>query len=444
MLTIALHNRFTAREEVLTQNLGRIALNHHRVIAPLEDLERWLSRRSQVLHLQIGLLEQALDDGADTWQARYDAGLAALQCEMVGRFQELMDARVAGGNAVHVVAEDGRRMVPLDGAERERRLARFSARLDEEMGAHRCMRVDAPGGRAGLLDDLRQEWRTVEDLLSELKERMELLNLPAVEAAADTGSELRQLRLDRADASRHAAHHQHWLLACMRGDLPSVVAILEATPAAERAAFIDRAGPDGLGGWHIACEQHDFVMASLLAGYGADLHQPTESGRPPLFLAVRRDHGERTACFLDWLQLHGLSPLEVDLAGRNALNEAAYHGNVPAMQWLRDYGLSLSEPDRHGRAPLHVAAAAGHGAAVGWLLQNGADVHARNSADERPILEAARHGRASAILAFAEAGYCLDATELDALRGAGMLGSAEIRNACTAPLRAMLKRIEGE
>lgn len=438
MLTIALRNAFAARTEKLTAEMADIALRHHPCIAPLEDLERWLSRRSQVLYLQKSLLACAGPEDMAALPQRYEAELDVLQQQIRDRHAETMHARSAGVRPAHVVSEDGTRMVCLDHAEQARRMERFDARLRDEMAAHRRFRFGTFDRRGDLLADLEQEWAVMEQLIDELKQRMDELNLPAVDSSTRIGRQLSRVCRERRDAARDAGYHEGWLLACRRGDLPMVLTVLDEMPAAERKAFVDRLGPDGLSAWHLACEAHDLPMATLLLRHGACADLATELERPPLFVAVRVDRGDRTRTFLDWLLWQGAALHTRDQNGRSALNEAAWHGNVAAMRWLVEHGLDLHEHDCHRRTALHVAAAAGHGLAVTWLLRQGADPHARNAAGERPIFEAVRLGKAAAMRAFVDAGYWLDADERRQLRDSGMLSDPAIAHACNAPLTALL------
>lgn len=438
MLTIDLRNILSARADKLTDEMADINKRNYSATAPLDDLQRWLSRRLHVLDLQRSLLAGADQTDMAALHERYEAELDVLQREIRDRHAELIDARGASPVPVLVVSEDGKTMVPLDHAERARRLERFEARLNDEMSTHRRFRFGPPERRATLLADLAQEWTVLEELLGEVKQRKDDLNVPAVDETTRIAEQLKSVRREQRDAALHASYHEGWLLACQRGDLATVLSVLDEVPAAERKSFVNRPGPEGMAAWHLACEAHDLPLATLLLRHGACADLPTELERAPLFVAVRVDRGNRTRTFLDWLVWQGAVPHARDRNGRSALNEAAWHGNVAAMRWLAEQGLDLHERDCHRRTALHVAAAAGHGPAVAWLLQQGADPHAANAAGERPIFEAARNGRGAAMRAFLDAGYWLNAEERRQLRDGGMLTAPAIVQACNEPLAALL------
>ncbi len=456
MLSISAHNAWSARADALTQQLAQAAIAHHPVVSPIEELERWLSRRSQVLHLQLALLRDdgtvAGDDGAEpamqdpqqatraqqALRARYRAELAVLAATIAARYRETIEARMPDARIAHVVAEDGSGLVRLDADELARRVARFDERLEEEMAVHRRFSFGPPTRWAALRDDLEHEWTALEAMLCELKEQRDALNLPTVEQQARVAQALAQLRVERHATVIDAGLHQGWLQACKEGRLDVVQAVLHTVPDGERRAFVDRPGPDGRNAFHLACEHHELPLAVSLLRLGADPHRRTEAGRLPIHLATHQDHGERTRTLLAWLKIQGADPLACDENGHSALNEAAYHGNRSAIGWLLEQGASLAERDRQQRTPLHAAAAAGHAATVSLLLARGADPQARNAAGERPIFEACRMGRVDAMQAFLDAGQWLDAVERRQLQQSGMIGQTAVALACAAPLRVAL------
>ncbi len=449
MLSVSAHNALSARADALTQQMAQAAIAHHPVVSPIEELERWLSRRSQVVHLQLTLLrDDRADDADETHSAaphaqqalarRYLAELDALAATIAARYRETIEARMPEARTAHVVAEDGSGFVRLDADEVARRVARFDRRLAEEMAVHRRFSFGPPTRWAALRADLEHEWTALEAMLCELKDQLDALNLPTVEQQARVAQALARLRGERHATVVDAGLHQGWLQACRQGRLDVVQAVLQAVPDAERKAFIDRPGPDGCNAFHLACEHHELALAVSLLRLGADPHRRTELGRLPIQLATHEDHGERTRTLLAWLKIQGADPLARDDNGRSALNEAAYHGNRSAIGWLLEQGASLAERDRQQRTPLHAAAAAGHAATVTLLLAGGADPHARNAAGERPIFEACRMGRVDAMRAFLDAGQWLDADERRQLQQSGMVGETAVAQACGAPLRAAL------
>lgn len=446
MLSISAHNAISARGEALTQQLAQAAIAHHPVVSPFEELERWLSRRSQVLHLQLTLLRDAAgpDGDAEAEHAlaqRYRDGLDALTRTIAERYRETIEARMPLGKIAHVVAEDGKRFVPLDADELARRMARFEQRVGAEMEMHRCFSFGPPPRRAALIDDLRQEADAIESLLCELKEQLDALNLPTVDLQGRVAQTLARLRAERHATVIDAGLHQGWLRACEQGCLHAVQAIVQAVPEAERRPFIDRLGPDGRNAFHLACAQQDLALATWLVQLGADPLARTGLGLLPMQLATHHDRGERTRTLLAWLALHRADPLARDENGRSALNEAAYHGNRSAIGWLLQHGASLCERDIQQRTPLHAAAAGGDAATIALLLALGADPHARNAAGERPIFEACRMGQAEAMQAFLDAGVWLNAQEREHLRLSGMVTSEKVVMACAEPLRRALAQL---
>ncbi|MBY4898228.1 ankyrin repeat domain-containing protein [Cupriavidus sp. AU9028] len=446
MLSIANHNAFSARAGALHHNLSNSALEHHPRAAPLEDLERWICRRVQVLELQVSLLNQGLLGSVTPAQLQraYRDGLSRLNQDLRTSFRETMQARILPDKPSYIIAEDGGSFVLLDRAEMERRVQRFGERLDEEMQVHGNFTFGPASGWQAMRADRHLELEQMEQVREEIKEKQNAINLPLVETGARIAEQMRQLHQERRDALRDAAFHQSWLAACERGDIAQMWDVLRHLGRRDALhEFIDRLGPNGMNALHIACQSHDIAIAAELLQAGASLTAANDMGRLPIHIAARAHHGrpERARTFLAWLEASGAEVGACDPSGRSALNEACYFGNQIAVEWLVGRGLRLDERDCHARTPLHVAAAGGHGHLIRWMLANGADADARNAAGERPIVEACLSGKPDGVQAFLDAGHWLTQAELEEMDRRGMLGSAVVRNACAVPLAAMMARL---
>ncbi|MGY8523873.1 ankyrin repeat domain-containing protein [Paracidovorax citrulli] len=446
MLPTTIQNQFSARLGALNADLADSALAHQPRAEPLEELERWIHRRTLVLELQISLLNQALLGSVTHGQLQraYREGLDRLGEDLRASYRETLQARILPERPCHIVAEDGRSFVLLDRAEMDRRVERFSERLEAEMAIHRTFAFGPADGWQAMRADRHLELEHMEQERENVRDKQNAINLPLVETGARIAEQMRKLQQERRDALRDAAFHQSWLAACERGDIAQLLEVLRQLGKAEaRQEFIDRIGPGGMNALHIACQNHDIAVASALLEAGASLTAPNDMGRLPFHIASRSHHGrpERARVFLGWLEVSGAKVDARDPGQRSALNEACYFGNQVAVEWLVGRGLRLDERDCHERTPLHVAGAGGHGHLIRWMLDNGANAQARNAAGERPIVEACLSGNPDGMQAFLERGLWLTQAEVEEMDRRGMLGSAAVRNACSVPLAAMMARL---
>jgi hypothetical protein len=442
MLPSTVRNVLSARSEALANQLAHAAIDHHPIISPFEEEERWLSRRSQVLNLQVRLLTESggAPDGPEL-TARYEAELQALQQAIVARYREMIEARMSDTHTVHVLREDGQGFVLLDAHERDARIARFRERVDGEMILARAFTFGAAEGRAQRIADLQQEWESIEALLEDLKMRKDDLNFPFVDASSRVSDELAKVRAEHNAVRLNAGAHEEWLSACREGDLVRVVAALLPMKLAERREFVNRWGQGGRSGFHFVCETNDFALINVLRWAGADLHAPTDRGRLPVHLAVRQDHGERSRNFLTWLEMAGANFHVRDADMRGPLNEAAHYNNLTAVGWLLDHGASLQEQDRLHRTALHVAAANGHADLVSYLLVRGADAGRANGAGERPLMEALLRGQTEVAQVFWDHGIWLTAAETTLLQRTPAWRDPKVREAYVTPLRAAVDAV---
>ena len=74
------------------------------------------------------------------------------------------------------------------------------------------------------------------------------------------------------------------------------------------------------------------------------------------------------------LMRQGADWREPNRQGRHALEEAAYFGQLPALEALQKAGANLAEPDAHGLNAVHAAALGGQADTLAWLRERGVPV----------------------------------------------------------------------
>ena len=160
----------------------------------------------------------------------------------------------------------------------------------------------------------------------------------------------------------------------------------------------------------LAAKYVEAEMMRVLAGAGADIELPIESGTTPLMAAIDNpsflsgitDRRGRvlstveTAALVDSEGERGtleavqtLVELGADVnatsRGSTALHIAASAGHVPAMQVLTTAGADVNAADGRGSTPLHNAASQGHDAAVQLLADQGANLEAEAKNGQTPL-----------------------------------------------------------
>ncbi|MBK6403000.1 MAG: ankyrin repeat domain-containing protein [Rhodocyclaceae bacterium] len=93
----------------------------------------------------------------------------------------------------------------------------------------------------------------------------------------------------------------------------------------------------------------------------------------------------------------------VNRHGEQALQLAAWRGQIEAVRWLLDHGASASRAGKAWSA-LHYAVFAGHEDIARLLMARGADINARAPNDATVLMMAAREGREPLARALVEAG----------------------------------------
>ncbi|XP_052747582.1 histone-lysine N-methyltransferase EHMT2 isoform X2 [Bicyclus anynana] len=145
---------------------------------------------------------------------------------------------------------------------------------------------------------------------------------------------------------------------------------------------VDKQGPEGMTGLHLAAQHGSAAVCALLLQGGAAVDARDSGGWTPLVRAAEHKHHAVVKLLLE----HGADPSASDTEGNLAVHWCALSGDARCLSLLlRAAPHTLDTPSAHTDTPLHVAAREGHYACVVILLAHGAKTDLENSAGELPI-----------------------------------------------------------
>ncbi|KAL8797765.1 MAG: hypothetical protein Q9195_000117 [Heterodermia aff. obscurata] len=134
--------------------------------------------------------------------------------------------------------------------------------------------------------------------------------------------------------------------------------------------------------------QVEFLSSSTVRAFGS-LDGPTyEQQSTPIIEAARRNHADVIKYLAD-----NKAEIEVrTLSGRNALQVAAFDGQLKSMEALVSRHANVNSEDKWSQTALLLASWQNHPDAVQWLLSHGANIDAPNKWGLTPLIVAARFG----------------------------------------------------
>ena len=146
--------------------------------------------------------------------------------------------------------------------------------------------------------------------------------------------------------------------------------------------------------------QVEYLSSSTVRAFGS-LNGPTyEQRSTPVIEAARRNHGD----IIKYLA-QNQADIEVrTLSGRNALQVAAFDGQLKSMEALVSCHANIQGEDKWSQTALLLASWQNHADAVKWLLSQGANIDAANKWGLTPLIIAARHGHTKPMRILLEAG----------------------------------------
>lgn len=138
----------------------------------------------------------------------------------------------------------------------------------------------------------------------------------------------------------------------------------------------------------------------LLLEHGMPLEQRDAKGFTPLLNAAYRGNIEAVQTLLEF----GADPSATDHEGFNALHSAAEQGFVKVVELLLANGAGADVPNRQNRTAIDCAAIRGHADVVARLLDAGACADGLPSAESSPVATAAQSGRPATLRLLLEHG----------------------------------------
>ena len=146
--------------------------------------------------------------------------------------------------------------------------------------------------------------------------------------------------------------------------------------------------------------QVEYLSSSTVRAFGS-LDGPTyEQRSTPVIEAARRNHAD----IIKYLA-QNQADIEVRTpSGRNALQVAAFDGQLKSMEALVSCHANVQGEDKWSQTALLLASWQNHADAVKWLLSQGANIDAANKWGLTPLIIAARHGHTKPMRILLEAG----------------------------------------
>jgi Ankyrin repeats (many copies)/Ankyrin repeats (3 copies) len=404
-------NRYQAQLDQLDRIvylLGQTEQEVLRIITPLDQEQRQLSRQIEVMNLQHEILEQAAKREVDLSQPEilggfnrtYRERLITLQQNFIQDYQNFLQQRT------HYFAQE--QIFSLNDIQRSALSTQFQQRLAEEMLDYRAFELT-------VATYVLQTQRSLKAEIQDHFERYEALDrqkVQTIEAAYERRNFLgeKQQQLQQAQQDLLDNPHWHLLKACEQGELVQVEELVAAQRKSARNLFVDQVGAAGRTALHLACGNSHFTVVNYLLQQGANPLLADSAGYLPWHYAVVKSQSCTTTILeVLWQQLTAKAKNKecVDVMGpygRTALHTATFFGNKTAVEWLlaRGANINAAEQGAAQRTPLHNAAFKGYVTIVSILLKNGANPLATNANGESPLFEALFYGQEAVAQVFRE------------------------------------------
>ncbi|KAK7489791.1 hypothetical protein BaRGS_00018973, partial [Batillaria attramentaria] len=151
---------------------------------------------------------------------------------------------------------------------------------------------------------------------------------------------------------------------------------------------------DGSTPLHVACEDDETDIASLLISLDADVNVKDNDGNTPLHIACGNGNTQTALLLIQHhadinvKNNHGYTPLHI----------ACYFGNTQTAELLIQHHADLNVKDNAGYTPLHIACFFGNTQTALLLIQHHADVNVKNNHGNTPLHRACRVGNTQTAL----------------------------------------------
>jgi len=238
----------------------------------------------------------------------------------------------------------------------------------------------APPPPSGVVQAMAPRFQTV---LTELQAKPSLLK---VMAGAMKQQDFFVMALGLADARgfsplHHAAAHGAAELIAFIYDV-ALVSHPEATQEALQALVDRREATHGYTPLHCAAINQEAEAFSILVEHcDANFNLPDFAGRSPLHIAIQNNDAKMVSLLLDL----GANPNQTDIEGRTPLHFAAAMGYTHLTALLIRSGGFQNATDEEGESPLFYAVREGHKRVAKTLLQAGCDSAAPNEDGETAL-----------------------------------------------------------
>jgi ankyrin repeat protein len=161
--------------------------------------------------------------------------------------------------------------------------------------------------------------------------------------------------------------------------------------------------------FHIACEQGNLDVASLLLKNGADIEAKYNFGRTALHVAG--ENGRDSV--LSYLIKAGANIEAKDNVGRSVLQRTSYRGYLSLATLLLDAGADSECRDETGSFPLHSACEKGHTHITSLLLDRACNIDCRDNFGRSPLHLSCLYDHLDTVTWLCDKGASLNIVDVD-------------------------------
>jgi uncharacterized protein YfcZ (UPF0381/DUF406 family)/DNA-binding phage protein len=408
-------------DEVLKQCqalVDQANLKMQAIITPLQEKREYLSRKSEMLSLQLQYLknyeeQDLIAERVAEWQKNYQESVENLIQHFISDYKNLVAARDA-------IYRDGVLVSVSSREAKAKEVAQFEAKLRQtELLDYMHWQLPTSKKQAGedylLKEAEKNEALSQYEVLIDAQTRS-VEQFYEEKAAAD--SPLKAIGTQLQDVLRTSEPENIIYTLCKQNN---VAALKQQFPRKIKPKdYLEQHAPRAL---HVACEANQLPIVRYLIEEIGLSQMPDNEGYYPLHRAVTYVHAEpstysNTIALLEYLHEQGAG---IDVSGpyhRSPLHTATLYGCLPGVTWLIAAGADINRTEKgrfQANTPLHNAAFAGHEPVVELLLLKGANPRLLNKSGVTALMEGILEGQLAVTQVFWQQGVWLSANDYEQL-----------------------------
>ena len=182
------------------------------------------------------------------------------------------------------------------------------------------------------------------------------------------------------------------------GDLDHEIAAVEN--AIQEGANVNQPDDKGRTPLYLAASAGQLKIMSMLIGANANVNLPAISGDTPLYIAALKGHLESARLLIE----AGANVNQLNDKGRTPLIGAAYKGRLEIVRLLIEARTNVNNSDVNGKTPILMATLKGHLEIVRLLIEAGANINQPKEDGGTPLIIATERGNLEIVRVLIEAG----------------------------------------